>query len=100
MAVVMIVIGAVNVLFGACVISWTLWSRESAAWTNQGVMFVALGLVFILGNALPASGILYTILVALGVVVFWSGWKHVTLLRREALEARRVGDEPRSTGRG
>lgn len=97
MATTAIVLGAVLVLYGACVIAWSLWSRESSVWTHKsawaykGVMFIALGVIFLLANAQSPSGTLHAVAVALVGVVAWSGWKHVTLLR----QANRAGEEPR-----
>lgn len=83
MAAVMIVIGAGQLLFGAIIIGWVLWARGSSWIAYLGVMFVALGGVFILGNALPPSPSLYAIIGILAIVVFWSGWKHVRIIRLE-----------------
>lgn len=83
MATVGIVVGAVLALFGACVVLWSRLAGESSAWTYHGVMFGAMGLIFIVGNAVSPGGLAYVVTGALGVIVAWSGWKHITILRRD-----------------
>jgi hypothetical protein len=92
---VMIVLGVVNLLFGAGLIAWALRSSEPTpvAFRYHGAMVMALGGVFILGNVFPPDGRLYAVLGVLGVVVFWSGWKHVSILRHEAIQGR---EKPRT----
>jgi drug/metabolite transporter (DMT)-like permease len=90
METVMIVMGALCFLFGASAGIWAVRSSDptAVAFRYQGAMFMALGGTFILSNVFSPNGLLYAVLGALGVVVFWSGWQHVRILRQLALDRR------------
>lgn len=84
MALAMIVVGVSCLLFGTIVLAWATRTtdRMGKAFRYHGVMFMGMGGGFVLGNSFPAGGPLYAVLIALCAVVFWSGWMHVSTLRR------------------
>jgi hypothetical protein len=90
MAQVMVGLGVFFLLFGSLVLAWALRKSEpiEVAFRYHGAMFMAMGAIFVVNNVFAPDGRVLAVVGALAVAVFWSGWKHVSLLRREAARGR------------